>query len=58
MSQALSNLPDDIRQTVIDVVTARYEDIQTQLKLQTTAVSQTMLSDFDWQAKVRNVGDH
>ncbi|XP_071087195.1 COMM domain-containing protein 8-like [Haliotis cracherodii] len=48
----LGSLPDDYKQTVMEVVSVRREDLRKSLLASTAAISQNVLADFDWQMKL------
>lgn len=50
--QLMGDLPDSHKQTVIDTISIRREDIRQSLKSRTNAISDAVLTDFDWQVKL------
>ncbi|OWF44220.1 COMM domain-containing protein 8-like [Mizuhopecten yessoensis] len=50
--QELGALSEDLKQTVVDVVNSRRDEIQNQLMAETHNISQAVLSDFDWKVKL------
>ena len=50
--QLMGGLPDEYKQIVIDTISIRREDVRLVLKTETNAISDSVLTDFDWQIKV------
>ncbi|XP_046576878.1 COMM domain-containing protein 8-like [Haliotis rubra] len=50
--EKLGTLPDDYKQTFMEVVSVRREDLRKSLLASTAAISQNVMADFDWQMKL------